>query len=325
MRSNPIAVPEQYLSGLACPCCKATPLAVSDDALTCGVCGGRFPLVEGRPILINEGNSIFSISDFTAGRVTTMDLRAAPAGRAALGARLKSFIRGLMPDLSYSATDLPIEQVLRRIVEVYGNQARILVIGAGEQALSLPGGGRVLYTDVAVGPLTHLVCDAHDLPFADAQFDAVIANAVLEHVADPYRCVDEVHRVLRPDGFVYAVTPFMQQVHMSRYDFTRFTHLGHRRLFRRFSEERSGVANGPAMVLAWSFERFVAAFASGRRRHALLRNLARLIVFPVKYFDRLLARRAAAYDTASAFYFLGRKSETALSDREIIALYRGMG
>ncbi len=288
-------------------------------------CGAIFPLVEGRPILVNEQNSIFSISDFTSRRVTTMDLRSADEVQRSLGARFKAFMSARLPDLSYSSTDLPIAEALAQIVKVYGNQARILVIGAGEQALKLPGNVQVLYTDVAIGGLTHLVCDAHDLPFADGLFDAVIANAVLEHVADPYRCVDEVHRVLGPGGFVYAVTPFMQQVHMGPYDFTRFTHLGHRRLFRRFSEERSGVANGPAMVLAWSFDRFLAAFAEGKRAHTVLRSLARLIIFPVKYFDRLLSRRPAAYDSASAYYFLGRKSDSVLSDRELIRLYRGMG
>ena len=37
----------------------------------------------------------------------------------------------------------------------------------------------------------------------------------------------------------------MQPVHMGAYDFTRFTHLGHRRLFRYFEEIRSGIALGP--------------------------------------------------------------------------------
>jgi len=38
-------------------------------------------------------------------------------------------------------------------------------------------------------------------------FDGAIAQAVLEHVADPYRCVAELHRVLKPDALVYAEIP----------------------------------------------------------------------------------------------------------------------
>ena len=55
--------------------------------------------------------------------------------------------------------------------------------------------------------------------------------------------------VYKDDGLVYADTPFMQQVHMGRYDFTRFTYLGHRRLFRKFEEIDSGAVSGPAMAL----------------------------------------------------------------------------
>lgn len=314
-----------FLDILACPCCKSAPLKTHGDELACGECGSEFPLVNGRPILINENNSVFSINDYVAGITTTMDLSHDSQSLSPL-ARVKRFLNGILPDGSYSAIDLPMAEVLRRINESCEGQPRILVIGAGEQLMEVPGDGVILYTDVALGALTHLVCDAHDLPFADASFDAVIANAVLEHVADPYRCVEEIHRVLRPQGYIYSVIPFMQQVHMGRYDFTRFTHLGHRRLLRRFSEECSGVANGPAMVLTWSFERFMAGFAGNNKRvYSQLRTLARLLVFPLKYFDRWLARQSSAYDSASAFYFLGRKSDSVLSDRELIRQYRGLG
>ncbi|MGZ8215942.1 class I SAM-dependent methyltransferase [Methylomagnum sp.] len=268
---------------------------------------------------------MFSIDDYRAGITTTMNISNDGQYLSPL-ARLKRFLAGTLPDGSYSAMDLPMTEVLRRVNEACSGRPSILVIGAGDHVMELPDDGVILYTDVALGTLTHLVCDAHDLPFVDDSFDAVIVNAVLEHVADPYRCVEEIHRVLRQGAHVFSVTPFMQQVHMGRYDFTRFTHLGHRRLFRRFTEECSGVANGPAMVMTWSFERFMAGFAGNNKwGYSKLRTLARLLVFPIKYFDRWLARCPAAYDSASAFYFLGRKSDTVLSDRELIRQYRGLG
>ena len=119
-------------------------------------------------------------------------------------------------------------------------------------------------TDVSMGPLTALVCDSHDLPFEDETFDGVIVQAVSEHVVDPGRCVDEIYRVLKPRGLVYAETLFMQQVHMGRYDFTRFSHSGHRRLFRQFAELSSGPICGPGMALAWSYQYFLLSFATSR-------------------------------------------------------------
>lgn len=45
------------------------------------------------------------------------------------------------------------------------------------------------------------------LPYADASFDLVIIDNVLEHVDDRERTLDEIHRVLRPRGLLYLVTP----------------------------------------------------------------------------------------------------------------------
>lgn len=42
--------------------------------------------------------------------------------------------------------------------------------------------------------------DAQDLPFDDAEFDIVVSNLGICHVADQPRALGEVHRVLRPGG-----------------------------------------------------------------------------------------------------------------------------
>jgi ubiquinone/menaquinone biosynthesis C-methylase UbiE len=48
--------------------------------------------------------------------------------------------------------------------------------------------------------------DAQRLPFADHSFDMVLANHMLYHVPDLRRALDEISRVLRPDGCLIAAT-----------------------------------------------------------------------------------------------------------------------
>lgn len=178
-------------------------------------------------------------------------------------------------------------------------------------------------TDVSFGPRTQLICDGHDLPFESNSFDGVVVQAVLQYVLEPARCIREVERVLKPRGLVYAESAFMQQVVHGRYDFTRFTHLGLRRLFRRFEEVDSGAVCGPGMALAWSCQFFLLSLATARWARRIMYTFARLTLFWLKYFDAALIDRPGTYDAASGFFFMGKKSNKVLSDRELIALYRG--
>jgi SAM-dependent methyltransferase len=211
-----------------------------------------------------------------------------------------------------------------------GGAVRVLVIGGRvlgqgmEQIISLSNHVEVVHTDVGLGPETQIICDAHDLPFESQSFDCVIAQAVFEHVLDPVRCVKEVHRILKIDGLVYAETPFMQQGHLGPYDFTRFTYLGHRNLFREFVQIEAGALCGPGMALAWAYRYFLCSFAVSRKLRRLISGFAHFTAFFLKYFDEWLIDKPGTYDAASAFYFMGRKSDEALPAASLLQLYRGM-
>lgn len=50
--------------------------------------------------------------------------------------------------------------------------------------------------------------NTHDrLPFQDGSFDGVFMNEVFEHVADETRTLQEIHRVLRSDGYLIVISP----------------------------------------------------------------------------------------------------------------------
>jgi len=188
--------------------------------------------------------------------------------------------------------------------------------GPGSDLLRAAPGTDFISFDVYASPHVDFLADAHEIPLADGSVDAVWIQAVLEHVIDPRRAVEEIRRVLRDGGLVYAETPFMQQVHEGAFDFTRFTHSGHRWLFRDFSEVASGEIAGAGSVLHWSIRYFFRTLTGSDT----LARIAALPFFWLRFFDARGPRRKRL-DAASAFYFLGRKSPRSVSERELIAYY----
>jgi SAM-dependent methyltransferase len=53
----------------------------------------------------------------------------------------------------------------------------------------------------------HVMDSEGSIPLPDSSVDIIVANAVLEHVADPRRLVSEIRRLLRPGGWFCAWTP----------------------------------------------------------------------------------------------------------------------
>jgi len=60
---------------------------------------------------------------------------------------------------------------------------------------------------------------AERLPFADASFDAVVSFDVLEHVDDPFEAIEEIRRVLRPEGTAWLVFPTYRGMRASHLDY----------------------------------------------------------------------------------------------------------
>jgi len=297
-------------ANLRCPSCRGS-IGQSDTTFVCAACGAEYPVVHGVPVMINGGDSIFA-----------PDLVASTADAAPRTSRWRRILPSLSSNRAASANYARLKTMLRA-----GNgPATVLVVGGGEGGAGLSALSHdaitIVMSDITINHTTDLAADAHRLPFADGSFDAVIAQAVLEHVVDPWQAVEEMHRVLRPNGLVYAETPFMQQVHMGRYDFTRFTALGHRRLFRRFDELDAGVAVGPGSALAWNLTYFLTSFARTRRTRRALYGAGSLLFFWLRGFDRWLDTDAAL-DAAAGYYFLGRRSSRVLADAELITHYRG--
>lgn len=276
----------------------------------------RYPIIDGIPILIDNEKSLFSIDDFMSRRNTTFDLQEN---------LIKKTIKQFLPSIS---ANIKAKDNYDKLASMLFGDSKILVIGGsikgeGMEAIYSNESFEIVGSDVSFGPYTTIISDAHDIPFEDDTFDCVVIQAVLEHVLDPQRCVSEAQRVLRSDGLIYAETPFMQQVHGQQFDFTRFTHIGYRWLFRNFEEIMSGPCCGPGMALAWSYRYFLRSFTSSQVIIHLLTVFVYITSFFFKYFDYYLIDKPGSYDAASAYYFLGRKSKDCLSAKELIKQFKG--
>jgi ubiquinone/menaquinone biosynthesis C-methylase UbiE len=103
--------------------------------------------------------------------------------------------------------------------------SRVLELGCGPGSLwrpnleRIPAGWQITLTDFSPGMLDEAranlagahrfafeLADAQAIPFAGAEFDAVIANHMLYHVPDRPKAFSEIRRVLRPGGRFYAAT-----------------------------------------------------------------------------------------------------------------------
>ncbi|NMW21628.1 MAG: methyltransferase domain-containing protein [Chlorobiaceae bacterium] len=315
-----ILISKEICNLLCCPVCSAK-LTKKNQLFKCNNSGclSEFPIIDDIPVLINEKNSIFNIDDFVFKKKTFFDNSDKN--------NLKKIFR-LIPSISKNikaksnyirVTELLLKQNPNPKVLVIGGS----IIGQGMEYLINNNAIDLVETDVSFGERTMLICDTHDIPFQDNSFDCVIVQAVLEHVVDPYRCVEEIYRVLSPKGVVYAETPFMQQVHGGRYDFTRFSHLGHRRLFRQFQEIDSGAVCGTGMALAWAYKYFLMSFTTSKKLRSVLCLFATLTSFYLKYFDYYLINKPSTLDAASGYYFIGNKTDNILSDIDLIKLYKG--
>lgn len=78
-----------------------------------------------------------------------------------------------------------------------------------------------------------VVGDLSALPFRDAAFDGAINIVTLEHVKEPARVMEEIGRVLRPQGRLLVVVPHEWEVHQEPHDYFRYTRHGMRYLLER--------------------------------------------------------------------------------------------
>ncbi len=138
-------------------------------------------------------------------------------------------------------------------------KGKVLNAGSGGRDISSLVDGRLYNQDLAYGPDAEygknldFTGPIHEIPVEDAFFDAVICNAVLEHVPNPGEAMNEFNRILKPGGCLYLCAPFLQPEHKCPGDFQRWTLDGLKKLAAEhgFKVERAEPVHTLYHTLAW--------------------------------------------------------------------------
>jgi len=204
---------------------------------------------------------------------------------------------------------VPIDH-LKATLQALPADAKILDVGAGGRRVA----PQVRTFDAVAGPNVDIVGDIHAMPIADASYDCVVCTGTLEHVANPWRAIEEIYRVLRPGGIVHIDVPFIQGYHADPTDFWRFTIDGLRQLCGTFEELASGVQIGPTCGLVW----IAREWANSVRDDRIVSNVCLIVVAvltaPLRYLDYFLIRSPRSHRVASAVYFRGQKPRQTKAD-----------
>lgn len=180
-------------------------------------------------------------------------------------------------DLDIGALFPPLSQELGEHAAAL--KGEVLNAGAGNRDLRPLVPGRVHNQDIAEGlhnADVDILSPLHEIPVDDGFFDAIICNAVLEHVGNPEEVMAEFARVSKSGAVLYLCVPFMQPEHLDPTDFHRYTMDGLKLLVTRhgFDVQAADAMHNVYVTLGWIVREWLMA---SDRLHFLL---ARRLLFP---------------------------------------------
>ena len=182
----------------------------------------------------------------------------------------------------------------------------VLDVGCGRRKLS----EHVIAIDLFPKVNVDIAADATQLPFRDASCDGLWLEALLEHVEDPKRVLDEAVRVLKSGGWLYAEIPFLQGEHAAPGDYQRWTRSGLTRLFDDWEIEWLEMSSGPFSALAYQLRcclSILTSFGSDFLYRLLFEALWGYVVWPLQWLDFIFKNHPRAAGHAFGYAVMVRK------------------
>jgi len=147
----------------------------------------------------------------------------------------KKYVRQFIPTSRiYSVTRISLDMELKR---QFARLSPGIVLDAGSRDSPyrrfIPH-TKYLRLDIDKRSEPDICCDLHNIDWEADYFDTVIMTEVLEHLYDPQKAIDNIHRILKPNGVCILSTRFMFPYHPDPKDYYRFTQDSLSYLFRNF-------------------------------------------------------------------------------------------
>jgi hypothetical protein len=142
----------------------------------------------------------------------------------------------------------PYMEPFERCISQMPAQELILEVGGGERRRMRPGYVNLEYLSLE---FADIYGDIHQLPFRDDTFGLVLAQAVFEHVRDPFTAATELIRVAKPDGLIVVDVAFMQPLHAAPYHYFNMTPWGIGELFKSCTVLECDHYDGFATTIDW--------------------------------------------------------------------------
>lgn len=117
-------------------------------------------------------------------------------------------------------------------------RGRVLDVGCGDMPLrglimSVADQYDTLDVEARTDGVTY-IGEAQDMHMIeDSSYDTVLCFAVLEHVAEPFKAVDEIQRILKPGGKAILTVPHLCRIHEAPHDYYRYTYYGVEYMMKR--------------------------------------------------------------------------------------------
>lgn len=171
----------------------------------------------------------------------------------------------------------------------------------------------VVNFEIADYPSTDVLGIGEKLPFKSNTFDAVFSFAVLEHVQNPFECAQEIIRVLKPGGKIYAVVPFLQPFHGYPDHYYNMTSSGLRNLFGKdvkVLETHVPPSGLPIWCLTWFLNSYLRGLPADIAEQMREMKVADLLGHPLEYLDKDFVTqlsRAANRELACTNVLIGMK------------------